>query len=275
MNEIPPRDGWQLVGMNCRVSTLKLFYDSLNKYRSKLAPHHKENNKTIKEEIDRIDGMLSHISSLISKYDDDGDYYLTELHMRRMDYERLHDVFYKYYTGKKAKLRLQEATNNVKGALEAEEQEIKNIEEVLNGPFFQDLDRSSALVDDLQDVDNQAVAKIEQQITIGNLYGQLVAGNNYGTMKQENNSELISLLQSLFDELVVLETISEQVKNNAIGDIQTMQAQAMKNTPDRTILERAREGLSVLADSLQVGQFAVVAAPYIQKIDELIKAVLG
>jgi len=108
---------------------------------------------------------------------------------------------------------------------------------------------------------------VQQQITIGNLYGQFAAVNN-GTMVQNNNQDVMEALNTL-TKIIAESKIDEDKKQDALGDIQTIQAQATKKNPDRTILDAAFNGLQVVAN---VAVIATAVAPYMDKIQAFIQS---
>lgn len=107
---------------------------------------------------------------------------------------------------------------------------------------------------------------VQQQITIGNLYGQF-AGVNNGTMVQNNNQDVLESLDAL-TKITAESDLEDAVKQDVLGDIQTVQAQITKKSPNRQIMEAAFVGIQVLANLAQIASVAVI--PHLDKIQHFI-----
>lgn len=159
----------------------------------------------------------------------------------------------------------------VKAALESEKREIDHIRETLQAKVWQTVERGKILIDSLykpkEGSAQSNTAPYSQQTIIGNVYGQVI-GNNIGQTTQNIYQDSLVTLQELFNLVSNDDSLSEEIKRNAVGDIQTIQSQLMKSKPDKNILTKAKDALGILADSIQVGQFAAQALPLIQKLSE-------
>lgn len=108
---------------------------------------------------------------------------------------------------------------------------------------------------------------VQQQITIGNLYGQFATVNN-GTMIQNNaNQEVMEALNSL-TKIIAESKVDDEVKQDMLGDIQTIQSQVTKKNPNRQILEIAFNGLQVITHIAILASISVI--PYLDKIQQFI-----
>lgn len=261
-----------------RGSTLKLFVEAFNRYLQLLVPHNSPNNKKVSEEIRLVRALVQHIKNQLAKADDDYD--IVDLPLEGKNYKLLSDVLHKYYAIERSELENKKKVNLVEGALEGEEAEVEKMREILQLPLFQQIERRRTLVPDLslpeqkKDTPQLSEAKIQQQITIGNLYGQAVFGDNFGQLQQSNNQELLTTLQELFKIVSDAKDLPVEIKGTAIANIQTLQAQALSPKPDRTIVDKARASLSSLADASQVAQFGITIAPLLHKISELLSNIL-
>ena len=109
---------------------------------------------------------------------------------------------------------------------------------------------------------------VQQQITIGNLYGQFTGVNN-GTMVQNNNQEVMEALNAL-TKIIAESKIENDTKRDVLGDIQTIQAQVIKKNPDRKIIEAAFNQLQVITNIAVLASIGVI--PYWDKIQNFINS---
>jgi hypothetical protein len=110
---------------------------------------------------------------------------------------------------------------------------------------------------------------VQQQISIGNLYGQF-AGINNGTMIQNNNQDVMEALNAL-TKVVSESELDEEKKQDVLGDIQTIQAQVTKKNPDRNILEATYNGLqSGLQAITNAAVLTSIVVPNMDKIQTFI-----
>lgn len=256
----------QILQPNWRKQTLNLFNDALCRYEQKLLKYKRPGNTQIEHELKKIHIMKSHIKSYWQNGEDELD--LITLPMDAQSYGFLYDIYYKYYSGKKQELEEAKRTTLIEAALEGQAQEVENINEVLHAPIWETVERQKILVNSLyipKDVPLQSGnIPYTQQTINGNVYGQVI-GTNVGHASQSVFQDSLVTLQELFELVKERSDLPANIKADAIGDIQTIQSQLLKPKPDKSILDKVIESLSILADSVQVGQFALYAAPLIQK----------
>lgn len=259
----------QVAQPNWRKQTLNLFNSALWRYEEKLIEHKKPGNTQIEKELKKVHRLKKHIKNYWKKGEDDFD--LVSLPMEAQDYGYLYDLLWKYNSARNQEFKEAEATTTVKAALESEKREIDHIRETLQAEVWQAVERGKILIDSLykpKEVPAQSnTAPYSQQTIIGDVYGQVI-GNNIGRATQNVYHESLVTLQELFNLVAKNDSLPEEIKRNAIGDIQTIQSQLMKSEPDKNILTKAKDALGVLANSIQVGQFATQALPLIQKLSE-------
>lgn len=267
----------QYVPLHWRVKTLKLFIKALQRYRELLQPHASQGNEKIRDEMTKINKLATHFREAINR--GDGHWDLISLQLTGSTIGWLSDILHKYWRSKESLLQIQKQKTFVEGALEAEEKEVEELKEVLQNSLWERVDRIKVLVPDFvgqtanDSKDSERKSEIKQQITVGNLYGQVVFGDNFGNLNQGNTGETIKLLQELFNKIVEEKELPNEIKSDAIGDIQTIQSQVLKSKPDKGIIQTAMTSLQVLANASQVAQFAMIAVPYIDKLKQLIEKI--
>jgi hypothetical protein len=149
----------------------------------------------------------------------------------------------------------------------------KELEELyFRGDNLQTHDSKASRAKRLLDIRRARVANVpkdpvKQQITIGNLYGQFAAVNN-GTMVQNNNQDVMEALNALTN-IIADSKLDEDKIQDALGDIQTLQAQATKKNPDRKIAEIAFNSLQVVTNLAIIASIGVI--PYMDKIQAFIQ----
>ncbi len=256
--------------------TIKIFIQALAKYKRLLVPHADKSNKKVRKEIKDVGRLIAHFREKSKEAQDDGGF--IDINLMGSTYGLLSDIMHKHGAILESELKEKKKVSFVEGALEGEEKEVKEITKVLQNPFWQRVERVRTLVPhfsepktEKDDTKDKQDSIIQQQITIGSLYGQAVFGDNYGQLMQEEKGDILKALQDLFEEVRTAKTIPEEIKSNAIGDIQTIQSQTMKAKPDKGIVNRAVKSLSVLADASQVAQFALRVLPHLEKLQKIVE----
>ena len=82
----------------------------------------------------------------------------------------------------------------------------------------------------------------------GNNYGQQTAGDNYGSQSVDNrrvsnSSELVKALNELASAIRSSRNLSDSVKGEQLGMIDTMEREANKPNPNKTMLKSLSDGL--------------------------------
>jgi hypothetical protein len=85
------------------------------------------------------------------------------------------------------------------------------------------------------------------------------------------SADLEKLLSTLTKQVLDATSLTQEQRNDALGDIQTIQAQRTKAKPDKGIIRRAVDGLKVLGDINTIGKSAVALAPYIEHLVHIVE----
>lgn len=259
---------YQILQPQWRKKTLNVFMDALWRYYETLCPHKKAGNTKINNELKKIQKLRKHIKKYWLK--GESEFYLTSLPLEAQNYGFLNDVLWKYLSAKRQEFTEKEKATSIKAANESLKSEVELLRNILAAPFWEKIQREKMLTDSVykspKDTSSEK-SMIQNQIVIGDVYGQVI-GVNKGQVIQESNYELLVMLQKLFGIVSLDDNLNSKIKSNAIGDIQTIQSQIMKKNPDKNILTRAKGALGVLADTIQVGEFAVKVIPLIKQITE-------
>lgn len=256
------------VNLRWRVSTLKFFMTAIVRYIELLTPYEGKGNSKINEELSDWSSIVLAVEDKIKE--GTGDYDSLDFGLYGKNYGKLYDLLWKYRNYKEQLLKEKQKTIFVEAALEGEEAELADMDRVLAIDVWEKFTRHHALVPNFITAQVQPTTKdpiIKQQITIGHLYGQF-AGINNGTMVQNENQGVMQALTEL-TKIVAEGNIDNDLKQNMLGDIQTIQAQVTKKSPSKGILETSFTGLQVLAD---IGTIASTVAPHLDKIQHYINS---
>lgn len=270
MNEEQKYKPMQVLQPTWRKQTLNLFMNALWRYYEKLSEYAKPGNTQIETELKKIQRLRKHIKNYWGKGEDDFD--LVTLPLEAQDYGFLLDILWKYNSAKKQELQEAQRSISVEAAHEHLNREANLIQEILQAEIWNGVERGKILTDSLYKPAEQIPqgnSPIQNQVVIGTVYGQVI-GTNQGQVVQNNITNSQVTLQKLFELVSGNQELSDEIRSNAMGDIQTLQSQLMKRAPDKGILEKARNALGILADSAQVGQFAVQVAPLIKTLFDIL-----
>lgn len=240
-----------------------VFSNALWRYYEVLSKHRRPGNTTIGEELKKIQTLRAYIRKSSSADD-----YMPSFRLEAQDFGFLLNVLWKYYSAKKQELEEAKRTTLIESANEHLEKEVELINEILQAALWERVERSKILVDSLyvsREEPKDPATPIHVQTTIGTVFGQVI-GVNQGQATQNQSAGPLQLLQKLYEEVSSNKEIPNTIKSDAIGDIQTMQSQLMKTTPDKSILSKARDALSILADATQVGGLAKAAGPLLAEL---------
>jgi hypothetical protein len=199
--------------------------------------------------------------------------------MDRNLWELTKSVGVEYLTAKSSKLELVKAAELVNGSTDQDQLALEQLSGFLDADGVKGLEMKTLLVksfSSLMPSDGDMADKMTIQVQAGNVYGQLVvAGTNNGSITQNNSyTEIYKTLDELTAELSnESNDILPETRSDALGDIQSIQAQLTKSKPSKSVIDAALKGLSVVADAAQVGQVAVTLAPHVHTLTQLLSQI--
>jgi hypothetical protein len=254
-------------------TTLDIFVEALERYLQKLDKDNLEGNTQINDEVGFVEWLIDHLET-----PDDMHRINISMSLDAEYYKLLSDVLHKYYTALHNDLSVKKRKTSTVGALEAEEKKVEEIRRILQLPTFVHIPRRKTLVQDLSLPELTAPHTVQdpivkQQIDIQNMYGPAVFGINYGQVISNDNKELIDVLHNFAREIVNANELSDNIKREALADIQTIQAQLDKKNPIKSVVTGAAESLGMLANAVAVMTFGPTVKHYIEKIAELLKKI--
>lgn len=168
-------------------------------------------------------------------------------------YGKLFDMIWKYYGWKKQELDERKRKIAIEAAHEGALKELEFINQVLSHSVWEQFTRHHTLIDTFYTPQEEPKPQSAGlQITIHNLYGQFAAINN-GSMVQNNNSEALGALKEITDALIKSD-LPDNDKEEALADVETVQAQLKKKTPNKAILDAGMVALQVAANAAQIYQ---------------------
>ena len=187
------------------------------------------------------------------------------------------DVGEKYVKAQRRRLIVAKAVEHISGSTSREEQRLNEFDGFLSELTQLNLPSKPALIKDFFGPVAGTAPAAEQrtliQVQVGDIYGSnvAVAGINNGNITQGALPEdLGKLLAMLTDKIVNASDLNEEQRNDALGDVQTIQAQRTKAKPNKEIINTAVSSLGVLADAATVGQAAITFTPYIHHLAHLV-----
>ena len=121
----------------------------------------------------------------------------------------------------------------------------------------------------------QIAEKTSIQVQVGDIYGQMIIANNtQGNITQTSaDPELIKLLQELTKQIIDNPILLPEQKNDALGDVQAIQAQVTKTKPSKKVVQALAGSLSFLADATQVATAAVTFTTILEKLGHFISSI--
>lgn len=190
----------------------------------------------------------------------------------------IRDIGHKYLSALEQRLTVAEATEHISGSVEVERKKVNNFADFIHVLDTEGLPDKKALIKDFFPQTPAGAPAAEQrtivQVQVGDIYGSNVAvtGINNGEIKQNAMpDDLGELLKVLTQKILEAPSLTPEQRNDALGDIQTIQAQQTKAKPDKGIIKKATESLGTFADVGSIGQSAVTLAPYIHHLAHLIQ----
>lgn len=258
--------------LDWKVSTLKVFMRALGRYNDLLLPHASLSNKTISEEIRKMNHLRVYIRGIISK--SFGDFDIVACAMMGKTYGKLYDVLWKYHSWKKQLLEEKERITSIPEALEGDKEELKQINQILINPAWEKFTRHKCLVPDFYSTVSQPPPKtkdpvVQQYFNVETLNG-ILAGTNTGTIIQNNeNKEVLNALKEL-TAILKEGHISDQYTTQALENVKDFQVELLSPYRNKSKLQKAAEGLQALANFSQLASFTIAVTPHLHTISQFV-----
>ena len=255
----------------------------------------KENLQTISEILSLYAGELYKITSPSQKiqteirianglcqaineecvYDDN--FNVTTVNFNEDYWALIYTLCRKYIDDKRGLLAIEKSTERIVGSTDEESTRLDSLENFLNVAGLDKLQSREALLKSFMHVipaNTEVAEKTAIQVQVGDVYGQMIVANNtQGSITQTSaDPELIKFLQEFTKVVIDSPVLSPEQKNDALGDVQAIQAQITKTKPSKKVIQTLISSLSVLADATQVATAAVTFAPMLEKLQHFISS---
>jgi len=234
-------------------------------------------SKPIQEELRLANGIVTKIHE---EYLYDDDFSMATVDLDESVWALIRGLCLAYIKAQRALLEIEKRTERIAGSTELSEQELDQLESLMDvtaegQKCLGDIKPRAPLLKDFMVAmqgDSDIAEKTLIQLQVGDVYGQMIVSpHNSGTINQSTAPlELIEALKELTEAINGQPALRPEYKNDALGDVQGIQAQITKSKPSKKIIKALTDSLGMLADATQVGTAAVILAPHIDKVRQLI-----
>ena len=252
-----------------RVFYARCFIAAMTRYIELLTPHKTTGTKKLNDELADMNMINDHFKEKVNEVD--GEFDMVSIGLMGKNWGKLYDVLWKYHNYKKQLLDEKAKKLLIPAALEGDETELAEINEVLGLGVWEKFTRHKALIDSFYGTEPppQTTDPVMQQyINIQNMNG-IMAGVNNGNMVQNNNKELLDALKELA-ELLIKTNVTDQVTAEALQNIKDIQAEALNPYPNKTKIQKAVEGLQVLTNFTQLTAFIIQVTPLLHTVQQCV-----
>jgi hypothetical protein len=120
---------------------------------------------------------------------------------------------------------------------------------------------SDAGIDRLEGASMYERPDLRPHVNITNLHGVTVVGD--GNLVNASFTELSRTLTELRTAVLAAGSLDDETRLNVASDVDTLQSQLQKTTPDRSIIKRAWQGIQVAVTAGELAELIAKAAALI------------
>lgn len=254
------------------VATIRILIAAIERYVQILVPYSSQGNKQIQQEIKDMvhfkDYLLSEIEGANSEFDEANPGFLGK------NWGKFYDILYKQWGAKNQLLQEKKRTILMPAALEGDEKELEEINDVLKSPVWEHFNRHKTLIDSFypSELPKTSDPAMQQYINIQTNNG-IIAGTNNGQITQNNNKELHDALKELA-ALIIKENPTDQITQESLENIRDIQTEVLQPYPNKTKLQKAVEGLQILTNLSQLVAFTIQVTPVLHTINQCVTPLL-